>query len=85
MAVAERVYVTCYGFATEAAIAYGRIRYTRYNTPLRRPTLCFPLSHFRHDANDGDDDCDNDGRPPAAIVIAAENCRSPEAAKHVPP
>ena len=56
--------------------------------PLRRPTLCFPLSHFRHDANDDDDDCDdnrdNDGRPPAAIVIAAENCRSPEAVKHVP-
>ena len=92
VAVAERVYVTCYGFPTEAGIEHRRMRYTGYNVPLRRPTLCFPLSRFRHDSNNGDDDSDddsdndrdNDGRPPAAIVIAAENCRSPEAVKHVP-
>ena len=57
VAVAERVYVTCYGFATKAGIAYGRMQDI---TPHRRPTLCLPLSHPGHDASDGDDGCDDD-------------------------
>ena len=69
---------------------WHRVRaYTGYNPPHRRPLfasrfLAFVTTQGPRRRGDDKDDDDKDARLPAAIVIAAENCRSPEAAKHVP-
>jgi hypothetical protein len=44
---AERVYVTCYGFATKAGIVCGRIQDITC-TIGAQTTLCSPSSHFGH-------------------------------------
>jgi len=82
--VAERVYVTCYGFATRAGVAYGHTQDIIHligtlSLPSASASVTTPTTPTTATTSD-----DNDGRLPAAIVIAAENCRSPEAAKHVP-
>jgi len=83
--VAERVYVTCYGFATRAGVAYGHTQdITHLIGALSLLSAFSPLSRPQRRRRRDYDDDDDDGRPPAAIVIAAANCRSPEAAKHVP-
>jgi hypothetical protein len=74
VAVAERVYVTCYGFATKAGIACGRIQDI---TAPPLPNSLFSTFSPGHDGDDCDDDQNSDGCLPAPIAIAADLRKPP--------